>query len=65
MSFVKPQHKKIILLQAPILSRSGYGEHARLVYESLLEYEKQLNIRVSLNNWGLLMIYPIIKNIHP
>jgi glycosyltransferase involved in cell wall biosynthesis len=52
MSSVTPQHKKIILLQAPILSRSGYGEHARLVYESLLEYENQLNIRVSLNNWG-------------
>ena len=52
MSYVTPQHKKTILLQGPVLSRSGYGEHARLVYESLLKYEKQLNIRVSLSNWG-------------
>jgi glycosyltransferase involved in cell wall biosynthesis len=52
MSYVTPEHKKIILLLAPVLSRSGYGEHARLVYESLLEYEDQLNIRISLSNWG-------------
>ena len=44
--------KKIVLLTAPVLSRSGYGEHARLVYESLLEYENIINLRVFVSNWG-------------
>ena len=47
-----PSQKKTVLLMAPVISRSGYGEHARLVYESLLQKKKYLNIRVWLSNWG-------------
>jgi hypothetical protein len=40
-----------ILLEAPILTKSGYGEHARLVYESL-KHSPGLEILVNPLAWG-------------
>lgn len=39
-----------ILLEAPILTQSGYGEHSRVVYESLKD--KGYDIYVNPLNWG-------------
>ena len=43
---------KKVLLEAPILTNSGYGEHARLVFESLMASEEQLEVYVSPLPWG-------------
>jgi len=40
-----------ILLEGPILSRSGYGEHARLVFESI-KNTKGLQVFISPLEWG-------------
>lgn len=40
-----------VLLEAPILTKSGYGEHARLVYRSLCE-NQELDIFINPLNWG-------------
>ena len=40
-----------ILLEAPILTQSGYGEHARLVFKSLL-LQKGIEIYTNPLNWG-------------
>ena len=40
-----------ILLEAPILTNSGYGEHSRLVYQSLRE-DPFLEIYINPLNWG-------------
>lgn len=40
-----------ILLEGPILTKSGYGEHARLVYRSLLT-KPGLDIYINPLNWG-------------
>ena len=40
-----------VLLEAPILTKSGYGEHARLVYASLKKRE-DLEIFINPLNWG-------------
>ena len=40
-----------VLLEAPILTKSGYGEHARLVHESLLS-DSSLDIYINPLNWG-------------
>ena len=42
---------KNVLLAAPILSRSGYGEHARLVYKSL-KRNSSINLCVQPLEWG-------------
>ena len=39
-----------ILLEAPIMSMSGYGEHSRLVYEAI--YNTHHDIYISPLNWG-------------
>ena len=41
-----------ILLEGPVLTQSGYGEHARLVLRSLRDREDVLDIYVSPLNWG-------------
>ncbi len=42
-----------ILLEAPILTRSGYGEHSRLVYRSLKPYlNSNLELHISPLSWG-------------
>lgn len=40
-----------ILLEAPILTRSGYGEHARLVYRSLKSLG-ELDLYINALEWG-------------
>ena len=40
-----------ILLEAPILTQSGYGEHARLVFESIITQESA-DVYVNPLNWG-------------
>ena len=40
-----------VLLEAPILTKSGYGEHSRLVYKALSE-RKDLEIMINPLRWG-------------
>ncbi len=40
-----------VLLEAPILTRSGYGEHARLVHEALTQ-RSDLEVMINPLNWG-------------
>lgn len=40
-----------LLLEAPILTKSGYGEHARLVYKALSQ-NKNLDIFINPLKWG-------------
>jgi len=40
-----------VLLEAPLLTRSGYGEHSRLVFRSLIR-NKNLKIFIDPLNWG-------------
>ena len=40
-----------VLLEAPILTKSGYGEHSRLVLKAL-EKNIDLNIFIDPLNWG-------------
>ena len=42
---------KKVLLVAPILTRSGYGEHARFVF-SALKNNPDFDVYVSPLNWG-------------
>jgi glycosyltransferase involved in cell wall biosynthesis len=44
--------KKKILVRAPVLTRSGYGEHSRFLLRSLRAHEDQLDIYVIPINWG-------------
>ena len=43
---------KKVLLEAPILTNSGYGEHARLVFEALMASDEQLEVYVNPLPWG-------------
>ena len=42
---------KKVLLEAPILTQSGYGEHSRLVFRSLMGHE-DIELHISPLNWG-------------
>lgn len=44
--------KKKIIVRGPVLSRSGYGEMARLALKSLREYSDYFDITVICTNWG-------------
>ena len=44
-------NKTKVLLEAPILTQSGYGEHSRLVFESLRNRE-DLEIHITPLQWG-------------
>ena len=44
--------KKKVLLVGPILTQSGYGEHARLVYRALKSREDLFDIFINPVNWG-------------
>ena len=44
--------KKNILLKGPILTRSGYGEHARFVLRALRSREDLFNIYIQPIQWG-------------
>lgn len=43
--------KRTVLLSAPILSRSGYGHHARFVYDALKDRE-DIELFVRTTTWG-------------
>jgi glycosyltransferase involved in cell wall biosynthesis len=42
---------KSVLLRAPVLSKSGYGEHSRQILRYLLE--KNINVSIQALNWGI------------
>ena len=44
--------KKKVLVRAPVLTRSGYGEHSRFVLRSLRTQEDKLDIYILPVNWG-------------
>jgi hypothetical protein len=44
--------KKKVLLSAPIFTRSGYGEMARLAYRSLVSKPEEYEVYVNPTNWG-------------
>lgn len=44
--------KKKVLVRAPFLTQSGYGEHGRFVLRSLKEYEDYFDIYAVPINWG-------------
>ena len=44
--------KKKILVRGPLLTRSGYGEHTRLVLRSLKEYQDRFDIYALAVTWG-------------
>jgi len=44
--------KKKVIVRAPILSLSGYGEHARLILRALQAYEDLFDIYLLAINWG-------------
>jgi glycosyltransferase involved in cell wall biosynthesis len=44
--------KKKILVRGPVLSQSGYGEHARFVLRSLRTREDELDIHILPTGWG-------------
>ena len=44
--------KKRILLKAPILTQSGYGEHSRFVFRALKEREDLFDIYIEPLEWG-------------
>ena len=41
-----------VILRAPVLSQSGYGEHARLVLRSLRSRPEKFDVYVMNINWG-------------
>ena len=46
------QTMKKVILSGPVLSRSGYGEHARFVLRSLLEHSDIYDIYIDPTVWG-------------
>ncbi len=44
--------RRKVLVEGPILTQSGYGEHARLVLRALKQREDVLDIYISPLNWG-------------
>ena len=42
-----------VLIKGPILSRSGYGEHARLVFRSLMNSPDRFDVYVIPIEWGM------------
>ena len=44
--------KKRVLLKAPILTQSGYGEHSRFIYRALKSREDLFDLYIEPLNWG-------------
>ena len=44
--------KKKVIVRAPFLTQSGYGEHGRFVLRALKEYEEFFDIYAMPTNWG-------------
>ena len=43
---------KKVILRGPLLTRSGYGEHARFVLRALRSQEEKYDIYATAVNWG-------------
>ena len=43
--------KPTLIFQAPLFSRSGYGDHARDLFRSLIDIDK-FDLRVVITSWG-------------
>ena len=43
---------KRVLLKGPVLSRSGYGEHARFIFRALMAYPSHFDVHVEPTPWG-------------
>ena len=41
-----------ILLEAPILTQSGYGEHSRLIYRAIKDLQPVIHLAIRPLNWG-------------
>ena len=52
MALVGGRMKKKILLKAPVLTRSGYGEHSRFILQALRSREELFDIHIIPLNWG-------------
>ena len=52
MDFKRGSMRKKVLVRAPALSRTGYGEHARFVLRSLRKHEDKFDIFLDNTNWG-------------
>lgn len=44
--------RRKVLLHGPVLSRSGYGVHARFILRALRQYEHLFEIHIVNTNWG-------------
>ena len=44
--------RKKVLLVGPILTQSGYGEHARMIYRALKTREDLFDLFINPVNWG-------------
>ena len=52
MAFVGGGMKKKVLLRGPLLTRSGYGEHARFVLRALRSCEETFEVFIQPLQWG-------------
>jgi glycosyltransferase involved in cell wall biosynthesis len=44
--------RKKVLLRGPVLTRSGYGEHTRLILRTLRAHQDEIDIYLQALNWG-------------
>lgn len=44
--------KKTVLVKAPALTQSGYGEHSRLILRALRAHEDRFDVYLILTKWG-------------
>ena len=44
--------KRRVLLEGPILTRSGYGEHCRFVFRALASKDQEVDLYISPTGWG-------------
>ena len=58
--------KPTLIFQAPLFSRSGYGDHARDLFRSLIDIDK-FDLRVVITSWGDCpnIIYPEFQKYQP
>ena len=51
-------NKPTILVTAPVLTRSGYGNHARDICRALIELDKY-NVKINSVRWGSTPLYAL------
>ena len=44
--------KTTLLLSGPVFSRSGYGQHTRLIVDSLLTMTDKIDLKIVPTQWG-------------